>query len=125
MNPAMADCARSFVNALQRKTENSLVAETRRAIYLSLPVQLATIKQVAQSPGRSVRSFQRELDASGRSFTDLFNTGRRELVIRYLADTQMDVGQISSLPGHADSPSFIRWFVQQFGSTTPRTPRDR
>jgi AraC-like DNA-binding protein len=119
-NPTMANYARAFIDALPRKTEDSVVSEIRRVIYLFLPMRRATIKQVAQALGCSVRSLQRELDASGQSFTDLLNTVRSELAMRYLADTGTEIGQIASLLGYARSPAFIRWFAQHFGSTPQR-----
>ncbi len=115
-DPAMARIARQFVETQHSVQQRSVVLEVRRAIYLLLPMGRATSAQVAQGLGTSVRSLQRQLDASGHSFTQLLSEVRRELAPRYLANPQYSLGRISELLGYSTQGSFTRWFEAQFGS---------
>ena len=75
----------------------------------------ATIEQIAQALGMNVRTLQRRLDDSGRTFSDLINEVRRELVLRYMENSRYPLSRIAELLGYSMLSSFTRWFTAQFG----------
>jgi AraC-like DNA-binding protein len=115
-DPAMARYAQRFVDSLQEKTEQSIVYEVRKAIYLLLPMGRATIEQIAQALGMNVRTLQRRLEENDANFSDLINEVRRDLVQRYMLNPSYSLARIGELLGYSMPSSFTRWFTQQFGS---------
>lgn len=114
-DPEMARYARRFVESLPGTNEPSLVLEVRKAIYLLLPMERATIEQIAQSQGMNVRTLQRHLDAAGESFSSLINGVRRDLVLRYMDNPRYSIGRVAAMLGYSVHSSFTRWFLSQFG----------
>ncbi len=100
----------------------SIERDVRKAIYVGLPMGRATIDQVAQAMGMNVRTLQRRLDESGRTFSDLVNEVRRDLVLRYVENPNYSVSRVAELLGYAVLSSFTRWFSAQFGAA-PQTWR--
>ncbi|WP_423193780.1 AraC family transcriptional regulator [Cupriavidus sp. H18C2] len=114
-NPAMARHAERVVETLPRVNDASIGREVRNAVYLMLPMGRATADAVAQGLGLSLRTMQRQLDASGESFTDIVNTVRRDLALRYVANPDYSLLRVSGLLGYGSAASFSRWFSAQFG----------
>ena len=96
----------------------------RDAIYLLLPMGRATIEQVAQSLTLNVRTLQRQLEEEGTTFSELINTIRRELAIRYIEGNQFSLGHIAELLGYSTQTSFTRWFKTEFGVAPTKWPRN-
>jgi AraC-like DNA-binding protein len=116
-NAVMARYAHSFIDALPREGQSSIVLEVRKSIYVLLPMGRASVDQIAQGLGLNVRTLQRRLDESGESFSDLVNSVRRELAQRYIANTAYSLGRIAEQLGYSNPSSFTRWFIAQFGAT--------
>jgi AraC-like DNA-binding protein len=116
-NAVMARYAHSFIDALPRAGQSSIVLEVRKSIYLLLPMGRASVEQIAQGLGMNVRTLQRRLDESGASFSDLINGVRRELAQRYIANTGYSLGRIAEQLGYTNPSSFTRWFIAQFNTT--------
>jgi AraC-like DNA-binding protein len=114
-DPAMAEYARRYVDALARAEDEAAPAAVRKAIHLLLPVGRASIEQVAQWLGLNVRTLQRRLAAEGVLFSDLLNAARRELAQRYQADGNLSATEISRLLGYGQPSSFSRWYAAEFG----------
>lgn len=112
---AMAGYAQRFLETIPRASEASILMEVRKAIYLLLPMERATIEQIAQSLGMNVRTLQRRLEDAGESFSGLINGVRRDLVVRYMENPRYSVGRIAALLGYGAPSSFTRWFISQFG----------
>jgi AraC-like DNA-binding protein len=123
-DPAMARYAQRFVDSLHQESVASTLYETRKAIYLLLPMGRATIEQIAQSMGMNVRTLQRRLEDDGAQFSDLINEVRRDLVQRYMLNPSFSLARIGELLGYSLPSSFSRWFTVQFG-TTPVSWRNK
>jgi AraC-like DNA-binding protein len=134
-DPAMARYAARLIDTLPDGALNiapSIERDVRKAIYVGLPMGRATIEQVSLALGMNIRTLQRRLDESGRTFSDMINEVRRDLVLRYMENPNYSVGRVAELLGYAVLSSFTRWFSAQFG-TAPiawrvkngiRTPRE-
>lgn len=114
-NPALASHAKNFVSTLERRQGPSVVLDVRKAIYLLLPLGRASIEQISEALGTNVRTLQRRLDDQGESFSNLINSVRRELAVRYMEKEQNSISQVANLLGYGMPSSFTRWFISQFG----------
>ncbi|WP_198781021.1 AraC family transcriptional regulator [Shewanella putrefaciens] len=114
-DPAMAKFAQRFVDSIQTDRLPSTVLDARKAIYLLLPMGRATIEQVAQSMNCNVRTLQRRLQDEGETFSELINKVRRDLVVRYMYNSNYSLSRIADLLGYSMPSSFTRWFTSQFG----------
>lgn len=113
---AMASYAQSFLDAIPRRGESSIVLDVRRSIYLLLPMGRASVAQISQGLGVNVRTLQRQLDEAGASFSTLINDVRGELAQRYIFNTSHTLGRIAEQLGYSNLSSFTRWYISRFGS---------
>lgn len=117
-NDAMAAHARSLLELVRIETGDETISDhVRCSIALLLPSGRATLRNVANRLGQSVRTLQRALELDGHSFADLLNDARRELTQRYLVDLDHSVGTVSELVGYSSMSAFNRWFFGQFGTS--------
>jgi AraC-like DNA-binding protein len=127
-DPALAQYARQFIETLPNSAETSTTHEVRKAIYLLLPLGTASIARVAESLGQNVRTLQRRLDAEGNEFSNLVNSVRRELALRYLQSKRDSLTHIAESLGYGQLSSFTRWFSGEFGAPPAKwrnsAPRD-
>ena len=114
-DPTMARHAARFVDSLPGAGAPSIVLDVRKAIYVGLPMGRATIEQVSQALGMNVRTLQRRLEESERTFSELISEVRRELVVRYMENSRYPLRRIAELLGYSMLSSFTRWFTAQFG----------
>ena len=119
-DPALARFAEHYVETFSTNTTRSVALDVRKAIYLLLPIGRASIEQIAEALGTNVRTLQRRLEASGDTFSDLSNSVRRELVMRYIINENYTISQIADLLGYSMPSSFTRWFTAEFGVTPTR-----
>jgi AraC-like DNA-binding protein len=115
-DPIMARHAARFVESLPGGGTPSTILEVRKAIYVGLPMGRATIEQISQALGMNVRTLQRRLEEGDRTFSDLINEVRRELVVRYMENQRYPMRRIAELLGYSMLSSFTRWFTTQFGA---------
>jgi AraC-like DNA-binding protein len=118
-DPELVRYAESLATPLNVSEVESAALEVRKAIYLLLPLEQASVEMVARHLCVSVRTMQRQLHAAGTSFSDQVEEVRRELAVRYMSNPTYPIGRVSALLGYAQQGSFTNWFVSRF-SMTPR-----
>jgi len=121
---AMASYAQSFIDAMPKSGQNSLMQDVRRSVYLLLPMGRASVEQIASGLGMNVRTLQRRLDDSEVSFSQLLNEVRCELAQRYITHTHHSMGRVAEQLGYSNLSSFTRWFTAQF-DCSPTLMRER
>ena len=114
-NPALARYAEQLLQSLPKAQDRSPSMEVREAIYVLLPMGRATVEQVAKKLGLNVRTLQRQLEEDAVTFSELINSVRRELAVRYVRSGQHSLGQVAELLGYSTQTSFTRWFKSEFG----------
>lgn len=124
-NPALARYAEQLLQSLPKEREETVEAEVREAIYLLLPMGRGTVEQVAQSLAVNVRTLQRQLEERGVTFSDLVNTVRRDLAVRYIEGHQHSLGHVAELLGYSTQTSFTRWFKSEFGQSPTQWREER
>jgi AraC-like DNA-binding protein len=116
-DPMLAKFAERYVRTLPQAEQGSLALDVQKAIYVLLPIGEASIGRVAASLGLNERTLQRRLDEEGGEFTRLLNDIRRELAVRYVANTKLPLSRVADLVGYSRQSSFSRWFSEEFGSS--------
>lgn len=119
-NEFMANHARELLDLLPKGREPDPEDEVRRALLVMMPRGAVNIERVAARLGTSVRSLQRQLEASGSSFQSLLNEVRSQQSIRLLQAGTHSVTQIAEFTGFAQTSAFSRWFSRQFGTSPSR-----
>lgn len=114
-NPALARYAEQLLQTLPKAGDRTIEAEVHEAIYLLLPMGRATLEQVAQSLAINLRTLQRQLETRGVTFSDLVNSVRRDLAVRYIESGIHSLGHVAELLGYSTQTSFTRWFKSEFG----------
>jgi AraC-like DNA-binding protein len=119
-DPELVRYAESLAAPLNATGADSTALEVRKAIYLLLPIERATLDLVASHLRLSVRTMQRQLESAGTSFSALLEEVRCELAVRYMSNPRYPVGRVAGLLGYSQQGSFTKWFTSKFGVT----PRD-
>jgi AraC-like DNA-binding protein len=119
-DPELVRYAESLADSLNVTGVDSTALEVRKAIYLLLPVEQATVELVARHLRLSVRTMQRQLELAHTSFSRLVEEVRGELAVRYMSNPRYPIGRVSALLGYSQQGSFTNWFSSRFGVT----PRD-
>jgi AraC-like DNA-binding protein len=119
-DPELVRYAESLADPLNVTSADSTALEVRKAIHLLLPLEQATVEQVARHLGLGIRTMQRQLESTGTSFSGLVEEVRRELAVRYMGNPRYPIGRVAALLGYTQQGSFTNWFASRFGMT----PRD-
>ena len=119
-DPELVRYAESLATPLNAANADSAALEVRKAIYLLLPIEQATVELVSRQLGLSVRTMQRQLESAQTSFSTLVEEVRRELAVRYMSNPRYPIGRVSALLRYSQQGSFTKWFTSQFHMT----PRD-
>lgn len=94
---------------------DSMHERIRAAIPMLISNGQANVEGAANSLDVPVRTLQRRLVREGKSFTDILNETRRDLVSRYLASSDQSITSVAELAGYSTQSSFTRWFISEFG----------
>ena len=115
---ADANMAREIARYIERNAEQRTATMTDRVTELIkrlLPAGHCTIDRVAQHLGVDRRTVHRRLMQEGKSFTQLLNDSRKELVTAQLGQRDQPLGVVASLLGFSSLSTFSRWFRQTYG----------
>lgn len=116
-DPVLGRYAATLIESMPVSGGDSTAARVRRLVHLLMPLQRATIKQIAQSMGVSVRKLQLALTGEQTEFTVLLDEARQKQARQYLANSRFDITQVASLLGYGEPNSFTRWFNTRFGES--------
>jgi AraC-like DNA-binding protein len=98
-------------------TSRQIVADTERAVRMTLELGAPRIEKVAQSLGTSVRTLQRLLHDEGSSFQDVVEQTRERLARQHAQRGEFSSTQMASLLGYADVTAFLRAFKRWTGAS--------
>lgn len=94
----------------------------RRGIDDALHTGEASLRQVANGLGMSVRTLQRSLSSSGVTYSELLETARYERACRQLERPNQSISDTSRQLGYRDPSNFSRAF-QRWSGQSPRAWR--
>jgi AraC-like DNA-binding protein len=98
-------------------SESDLVARVRRIIVDGLPDGEVSVTRTARQLGLSVRTLQRRLADSGKTFDEVYDGTRKELARRYLGDPALSIQETAHLLAFVDLRGFYRAFRRWEGCT--------
>jgi len=116
----LAGYARKLLDLLPGVRDNSVTDKVRSVILLMIQDGHTSAERAAECLGVPVRTLQRRLISEGQGFSSLLNDIRRELVLRYLANTTHPMTVIAHLTGYSSTSAFSRWFAAEFGKPPAR-----
>jgi AraC-like DNA-binding protein len=108
--------------ALRDKAD--ILSQVRAALFECLPEGDVSAGRIAEQLHMTDRTLRRRLDEEGVSFRELLGTVRRNLALRYLADDNLSLTEISYLLGFAEPSSFTRAFRGWTGQSPSEARRD-
>jgi AraC-like DNA-binding protein len=113
--------AERLLQARQRET-GDLAARVSRCLAEGLAHGPPSLSAMARQLHMSERSLQRRLEAEGTRFAALVDAVRKDLALRYMADSRLALGEVAYLLGFAEPSPFHRAFKRWTG-TTPAAMR--
>lgn len=93
-----------------------LVHEVRQAVVAALRGGAPSCADIARQLAMSERTLRRKLDEHRTSYRALLDGARRDLALRYLRATDLDVSEIGFLLGFANVSAFSRAFRRWVGT---------
>ena len=107
--------AEQFAETIPSIVEETIAHEVRRAVYVLMPIDCASLSGVAKSLGLTERTLQRRLDDEGVDFSNLLNDIKRDSAARYLSRRDLALDRVAELVGYSSVSTFTRWFSSQHG----------
>src|SRR5262249_53814288 len=114
-DPLMARYAQGLVDADYARKPEDVTGQVQRLVVALLSTGPCTIEVAAQHLGITKRTIHRRLADEGTTFSDIVDGVRRELAVRYVADTHRTLADVSALLGFSAPSNFSRWYRRQFG----------
>jgi len=124
---AMARYARSYVETIAARS-TTIEGKVRELIAVLLPTGRCSLERVAQHLGHDSRTLQRRLAEEAKSFSDILDAERSEMVIRLIEDRNRSLPAVSELLGFSAQSALARWFKERFGCSITQwraSPRHR
>ena len=116
-DPVMARYALKQLELTHSPGQDSLEAEIRQWILISLPGGNCSVEQLTKQLGIEARTLHRRLMRDGLTFSDLVNQARVELCDRFIAQPHRKLSEIGILLGFSTLSVFSRWHQKQYGMT--------
>jgi len=115
-DPLMAKYAQGLVDANYASNLKDMSAKVRELVVKLLGTGQCTIDATAQHLGVNRRTIHRHLAENGQTFSDIVDSVRRELAVRYVKDQHRTLADVSLLLGFSAPSGFSRWYRRQFKS---------
>jgi AraC-like DNA-binding protein len=104
----------------QEGSSRSLADDVRTALGQTICGERPAVEKVAKSLGMSPRTLQRRLGEIGTTYQKLLDGVRHRSARRFLANTDLGVGEVAFLLGFEELNSFTRAFHSWEGTTPAR-----
>jgi AraC-like DNA-binding protein len=101
---------------------DSWLEQVHRAVAAELQSGSISLEATAKSLKIASRSLQRHLSLLGTSYASVVDDTRRDLALRYLADSRIGLGEIAYLLGFSEGSAFHRAF-RRWTRKTPKQYR--
>jgi AraC-like DNA-binding protein len=119
-DPAMAKLARQLLDQ-GTVTHSEMGARVRGLVVSLLGAGPCTIELAAQHLGVDRRTVHRQLAREGQTFSEILDSVRSELAVRYLQDKRRPLSEVSVLLGFSAPSGFTRWYRRRFGVAPSQT----
>jgi AraC-like DNA-binding protein len=109
---------------LVRLDREDIIMRVRSKLIERLSSGQVDEADIASSVNLSRRSLQRKLRQRGVSFSELLDSSRRELGLKYVRDAQYSLNEVAFLLGFAEPGNFSRAFRRWFGKSPSQYRHD-
>ena len=116
-DPETARYLQKLLEVLDTKRVQSSADRVRQLVSLLLPTGRCSIEIVAQHLGLDRRTLQRHLQRDGQSFSEILDSVRYDLAVKYLVHYDQPLKDLAELLGFSELSVFSRWFARRFGCT--------
>jgi AraC-like DNA-binding protein/predicted hotdog family 3-hydroxylacyl-ACP dehydratase len=116
-DPETARYLQKLLDVLDTQPVQSATDKVRQLIWLLLPTGRCSVEVVAQHLGLDRRTLHRHLQRDGQSFSDILDSVRSDLAIKYLTQYHRPLKDLAELLGFSEPSAFSRWFNRRFGCT--------
>ena len=111
---SMARYARSYIETLAGRS-STIEGKVRELITALLPTGCCSLERVAQHLGYDGRTVQRRLAERGKSFSEILDAQRAEMVVRLIEDKGRSLPAVAEILGFSAQSALARWFRERFG----------
>ena len=101
----------------REKKSPDLRHQVERIVMRLLSRGEATVRNVSQELGMSVRTFARRLNDAGSTFAEILDQLRSDLARKYLSDADLAPSQIAFLLGYSEVSAFSHAFKRWTGTS--------
>lgn len=116
-DPETARYVQKLLEVINTEPVQSPADNVRQLIWVLLPTGRCSVEVVSQHLGLDRRTLHRHLQKSGQTFSDILDSARRDLVVKYLSNSQRPLKDLAELLGFSEPSAFARWFSTRFGCT--------
>ncbi len=116
-DPLVHQVAMNYLVEIMGQRERALADSVRSIVRQLLPTGQLSVGLVARQFGIHPKALQRRLAAEGTSFAELVDRTRREAAHRFLAGTDLSIGQVSRQLGYSEQSALTRACRRWFGAT--------
>jgi AraC-like DNA-binding protein len=116
-DPETARYLTKLLDAINTQPAQSITDKVRELVGLLLPTGRCSVEVVSQHLGLDRRTLHRHLQKDGASFSELSDSVRSDLAIKYLTDYHRSLKDVAELLGFSEPSAFSRWFARRFGCT--------
>ena len=114
-DPETARYMQKLLDVINTRPAESATDKVRQLIWLLLPTGRCSVQIVAQHLGLDRRTLHRHLQRNGQTFSDLLDSVRIDLAVKYLAHYHRPLKDLAELLGFSEPSAFARWFAKRFG----------
>jgi len=111
---SMARYAQSYIDSIAERS-STIEGKIRELIVALLPTGRCSLDRVAQHLGCDGRTVQRWLAEHGKSFSEILDAQRAEMVVRLIEDRHRSLPAVAELLGFSAQSALARWFKERFG----------
>ncbi|MBK9243257.1 MAG: AraC family transcriptional regulator [Burkholderiales bacterium] len=119
-DPENARFLQKLLDVLDTKRVQSSADRVRQLVSVLLPTGRCSIEIVAQHLGLDCRTLQRHLQRDGHSFSEILDSVRYDLAVKYLTNYEQPLKDLAELLGFSELSVFSRWFAHRFGCSATR-----
>jgi AraC-like DNA-binding protein len=123
-DPETARYLRKLLDVIDTQPAQSAPKKVRQLVWALLPTGRCSLEVVAQHVGLDRRTLHRHLQREGQSFSDIVDDVRSDLAVKFLAQPERPLKDLSEQLGFSELSAFSRWFVRRYGCTATDWRRD-
>jgi AraC-like DNA-binding protein len=124
-DPETARYLLKLLTAVNTQPAQSITDRVRELVCALLPTGRCSIEVVAKHLGLDRRTLHRHLQKEDASFSELSDSVRGDLAIKYLTESHRSLKEVAELLGFSEPSAFSRWFTHRFGCTATTWRQER